>query len=191
MGFDAFDAARGAHRGFSSTGNRVSACHELYWASHPMVPCRRHFTGHPADDLRVPHVPPGRAGRGTEVQHGREHHICVTRLPQRLKIAPSPNGRETPGLEPLQSDFSPPVRISVMPPGRIAGIIEIELIARSTHVHHTNAQGKEPFTVRPDQPKVPIPPLNRKWLFNRGRFGGRRPNALAAIGSHCLASDSR
>src|SRR5439155_15131070 len=53
---------------------------------------------HPVYDFWVQHVPPRRAGRGPDVQHGRERYIRVMALSERLEIAPSANRGEAPRL---------------------------------------------------------------------------------------------
>ena len=62
---------------------------------------------HPSHDLWVPHVPPRCAGRGPDVQHGRERHIRVLAFFQGLEIAPPANRGEAPGLEALQRRLGP------------------------------------------------------------------------------------
>ena len=111
----------------------------------------RHLV-HAVDDLRVPHVPPGRAGSRSDMQHGRERQICVTATSQCLEIAPSADSSKSPGLEPLHSGVGPQVRISVMLPCCIGRIGGIELSARSALVDTTHPEGKEPLSAGPDEP---------------------------------------
>src|SRR6188474_906531 len=96
------------------------------------------------------------------MQHGRERDAGVAALSQGGEVAPTAHGREPPGFEAAQRVVGPCVRIPIMLPGRVAGIGGIELLSRCALVDATNAERKEPLSVRPDEPgRLALTP-NRK-----------------------------
>src|SRR5438876_1215638 len=105
---------------------------------------------HAVDDLRVPHIPPGRPSRRSDVQHGRECHVLVTAVSQDLEITPSAYCGETPSLESLQRALGPQVRISVMLPCCIRGVRRIEI--HGALADATDAERKEPLAVGSNEP---------------------------------------
>ena len=107
---------------------------------------------HALNDFRVPHIPPGRPGRRADMQHRSERQVCGTAMSHGWKVAPSAYGGKAPGFEPFQIGFGPSIRVRVMLPGGVTGVGGIELLARRALVDATNAQRKEPLSVRPDQP---------------------------------------
>src|SRR5439155_452696 len=79
----------------------------------------------------VPHVPPGRAGGRSDMQHWVERNLFVKATPQGWKVTPSPNGGEAPVLKPPQGGFGPALRLGVVLPGCVPGIARIELLRRT------------------------------------------------------------
>ncbi|HKQ40003.1 MAG TPA: hypothetical protein VJ063_18135 [Verrucomicrobiae bacterium] len=119
---------------------------------------------HALRDLRVPHVPPRRSRGRSDMQHWRKCYIRVAALLQRRKVAPPAHGGETPRPEPLQRSLSPTIRIRIVLPRRIAGIVAIELLARRAHAHATDTKRKKTLSIWPFQPRYALMLLNRKWF---------------------------
>src|SRR5688500_13468254 len=113
------------------------------------------------------------------MQHRRECHFRVAALSQCLKVAPSTNGGEAPGLETLQSGAGPHVRIRIMLPCHVPRVRGIELLARSALADATDAEGKEPLAVGPDEPRSVVLLLNRKRRVERKTFGCHAGSAYA------------
>ena len=64
---------------------------------------------HMRNDVRVPHIQPGHAGHGANVQNRCEGHLHRMALLQYFEIAPRTNGGEAPGLEALESRLGPSI----------------------------------------------------------------------------------
>src|SRR5947207_2600388 len=74
---------------------------------------------HAVHDTLVPHVPPGRAGRGPHVQHRRVPQGHLLGCTQGPVLAPGRDGGEAPFFQPAHRVIGPGRRVRIMAPSGV------------------------------------------------------------------------